>query len=133
MRKRGGLCPKGEVKIGNEIGRWDGASICCHIRKEVGRAARGILRSSAQATFGMEVMAPDLAEGYMDAPSWVICLGWRNLHLRGACVAKETQHYSVICFTCAPVVVSMPDVPSKVGMVSPFMGARECCDNTQGD
>jgi len=69
MRKWGGLCPKGEVKISTEIGRWDGASICCHIRKEVGRAAWGILRSSAQVMFVTEVMAPNLAGSYMDAPS----------------------------------------------------------------
>jgi len=66
--------PKGEVEIGTEIGRCDGASICCHIRKEVGRVALGILRSSARATLEMEAMAPDLAGSYMDAPSWVICL-----------------------------------------------------------
>jgi len=99
----------------------------------VGQAARGILRSSAQATFVMGVMAPNLAGGYMGAPSWVICLGWRNLHLRGACIAMEMQCCLVICFACAPVVVSMPNAPSKVGMVSPFVGAHECCDDTQGD
>jgi len=81
----------------------------------------------------MEVMVPDLAEGYMDAPSWVICLGWHSLHLRGACVAMEMQRYLVICFACASVVVSMPNAPSKVGMVSPFVGARGCCDDTQED
>jgi len=84
-------------------------------------------------TFGMEAMVPDLAEGYMDAPLWVICLGWHSLHLRGACVAKEMQRYLVICSACAPVVVSMPSVPSKVGMAFPFMGAHECCDDTQED
>jgi len=46
-----------------------------HIRKEVGRVARGILWSSVQATFEMEAMVPDLAGSYMDALSWVICLG----------------------------------------------------------
>ena len=71
----GRALPKGEVKIGTEIGRWDGASMHYHIRKEVGRVAQGILRSSAQATFGMEAMAPDLAGSYIDAPLWVICLG----------------------------------------------------------
>jgi len=70
-----GSALKGEVKIGTEIGRWDGASMCCHIRKEVGRVAWGILRSSVQAMFEMEAMVPDLAESYMDAPSWVIRLG----------------------------------------------------------
>jgi len=99
----------------------------------MGRAAWGILRSSAQATFGTEVMVPDLAGSCMDAPSWVICLGWRILHLRGACIAKEMQHYLAICFACTPMVVSMPNAPSKVGMVSPFVEARECCDDTQGD
>jgi len=107
--------------------------MCCHIRKEVGQAARGILRSSAQATFGTEVMVPDLVGNYMDAPLWVICLGWRSLHLRGTCIAKGMQHYLVIYSACTSVVVSMPDAPSKVGMVSLFVGARECCDNTQGD
>jgi len=84
-------------------------------------------------TFGMEVMAPDLAEGYMGAPSWVICLGWRSLHLRGACIAMEMQRYLAIRFACAPVMVSMPNAPSKVGMVSLFVGACESCDDTQGD
>jgi len=84
-------------------------------------------------TFGTEVMVPNLAEGYMDAPSWVICLGWHSLHLRGACVVMEMQHYLAICFACAPVVVSMPNAPFKVGMVSLFVGAHECCDDTQGD
>jgi len=41
------LPKKGEVEIGIEIGRWDGASICCHFRKEVGQAVWGILWSSA--------------------------------------------------------------------------------------
>ena len=27
----------------------------------------------------------------------------------------------------------MPNAPSKVGMVSPFVEAHECCDDTQGD
>jgi len=84
-------------------------------------------------TFGTEVMVPDLAGSYTDALSWVICLGWRNLHLRGACIAKEMQCYLAICSACIPVVVSMPNAPSKVGMVSLFVGARECCDDTQGD
>jgi len=107
--------------------------MCCHIRKEVGQAAQGILQSSAQAMFGMEVMVPDLVGSYTDVPSWVICLGWHSLHLRGTCVAKEMQHYSAICSACAPVVVSMPNALSKVGMVSLFVGACECCDDTQGD
>jgi len=76
---------------------------------------------------------PDLAGSYMDAPLWVICLGWRSLHLRGACIAKGMQCYLVICFAYAPMVVSMPNAPSKVGMVSLFMEAHECCDDTQGD
>jgi len=83
--------------------------------------------------FGMEVMAPDLAGSYTDAPLWVICLGWCSLHLRGVCVAKGMQCYLVICFACAPVVVSMPNAPSKVGKVSLYVGARKCCDDTQGD
>jgi len=99
----------------------------------VGRAAQGILRSSAQATFGTEVMAPDLAGSYTDVPSWVICLGWHSLHLRGACVAKEMQRCLAIYSAYVPVVVSMPNALSKVGMVSPFVGVRECCDDTQGD
>jgi len=70
----GRALPKGEVEIGTEIGRWNGTSMRYRIRKEVGRVARGILRSSVQATFEMEAMAPDLAGSYMDAPSWVICL-----------------------------------------------------------
>jgi len=84
-------------------------------------------------TLEMEVMAPNLAGSYMDAPSWVIYLGWRSLHLRGACIAKGTQCYLVIYCTCASEAVSMPGAPSKVGMVSPYAGARECCDDTQGD
>jgi len=78
-------------------------------------------------------MAPDLAGSCMGAPLWVICLGWRNLHPRGACVAKGMQRYWVICFACAPVAVSMPNAPSKVEKVSLYVGARECCDDTQGD
>ena len=66
----------------------------------------------------MGAMVLGLVGSYMDAPSWVIYLGWRSLHLRGACVAKEMQHYWVIYCVCVPEVVSMPDVPSKVGMVS---------------
>jgi len=81
----------------------------------------------------MEVMAPDLAGSYMDAPLWVICLGWRSLHPRGMCIAKGMQRYLAICFACAPVAVSMPSAPSKVGKVSLFVEARECCDDTQGD
>jgi len=69
----------------------------------------------------------------MDVPLWAICLGWRSLLLRGACVAKGTQHYWVICCTCASEVVSMPGAPSKVGMVSPYVRVSECCDDTQGD
>jgi len=68
MHKQGGLCPKEESKIGTQIGRWDGVSMCCHIRKEVGRAALGILQSSAQAMFGMEAMVPDLVGSCMDVP-----------------------------------------------------------------
>jgi len=71
----GRALPKGEVEIGTEIGRWDGASMRYHIRKEGGAGCSGILRSSARATFEMEAMAPDLAGSYMDVPSWVICLG----------------------------------------------------------
>jgi len=107
--------------------------MCYHIRKEVGRAAWGILRSSARATSGTEVMAPDLAEGYMGAPSWVICLEWHSLHLRGASIAKGMQRYLVICFACALVAVSTPNAPSKVGKVSLCVEAHECCDDTQGD
>jgi len=129
----GRALPKGEVEIGTEIGRCDGASICCHIRKEVGRVARGILRSSARATFGMEAMVPDLAGSYMDAPSWVICLEWRSLHPKGACVAKGMQRCWAICFACAPAVVSMPSAPSKVGKVSLYAQARKCCGDTPGD
>jgi len=129
----GRALPKGEVEICTEIGRWDGASMCYHIRKEVGRVAQGILRSSVRATFEMGAMMPGLAGSYMDAPSWVICLGWRNLHPRGACVAKGMQRYLAICFACAPVVVSMPNAPSKVGKVSLYAQARKCCGDTPGD
>jgi len=104
-----------------------------YIRKEVGRAAQGILRSSVRATFEMEAMAPDLAGSYMDAPSWVICLGWRSLHPRGACVAKGMQCYLAICFACAPVAVSMPNALSKVGRVSLYVRAHKCCDDTPED
>jgi len=31
------------------------------------------------------------------------------------------------------VAVSMPNAPSKVEKVSLYVGARECCDDTQGD
>jgi len=103
------------------------------IRKEVGRVAQGILRSSARVTFETEAMAPDLAGSYMDAPLWVIRLGWRSLHPRGACVAKGMQCYSAICFACAPVAVSMPSAPSKVGNVFLYVRARKCCDDTPGD
>ena len=88
MCKQGGLCPKEEGEIGTQIGRWDGASICCHIRKEVGWAALGILWSSARATLETEAMAPDLVGSCMDAPLWVICLGWRSLLLKGTYAAK---------------------------------------------
>jgi len=44
---QGMLCPKEEVEICTRIERWDGTSICCHIRKAVGRAALEILQSSA--------------------------------------------------------------------------------------
>ena len=77
----------------------------------------------------MEAMAPDLVGSCMDALSWAICLGWHSLHLRGVCIAKGMQRYWVIYCACAPEVVSMPDVPSKVGMVSPYAGACEYCDN----
>jgi len=107
--------------------------MCYHIRKEVGRVAQGILRSSARATFETEAMAPDLAGSYMDAPLWVIRLGWCSLHPRGVCVAKGMQRYLAIYFAYAPVVVSMPNAPSKVGKVSLYVGARRCCDDTQGD
>jgi len=133
MRKQGGLCPKEESEIGTLIGRWDGTSICCHIRKEVGQAVLGILRSSAQVMLEMEVMAPDLAGSYMDAPSWAIYLEWHSLLLRGMCIAKGMQRYWVICCACAPEAVSMPGAPSKVGMVFLYAGAHECCDDTQGD
>ena len=78
-------------------------------------------------------MAPDLVGSCMDAPSWVICLGWRSLHPKGVCVAKGMQRYSVIYFACALVAVSMPNAPSKVEKVFLCVGARECCDDTQGD
>jgi len=76
---------------------------------------------------------PDLAGSYMDAPLWAICLEWCSLLLRGTCVAKGMQHYWVICCACAPEVVSMPGAPSKVGMVSLYVGACKCRDDTQGD
>jgi len=81
----------------------------------------------------MEAMVPGLAGSYMDAPLWVICLEWCSLHLRGACIVKGMQCYWVICCACAPEAVSMPGAPSKVGMVFLYAGARECCDDTQGD
>jgi len=61
------LCPKEEVEICTQIGRWDGASICCHIRKAVGWAALEILRSSAQATLEAEVVILSLTENCRDA------------------------------------------------------------------
>jgi len=99
----------------------------------VGRVVLGILRSSARATLEMEVMAPDLVGSYMDAPLWVICLEWRNLHPRGVCVAKEMQRYLAICFACALVAVSMPNALSKVEKVSLYVRARKCYGDTLED
>jgi len=42
------------------------------------------------------------------------------------------QRYLVICSACIPVVVSMPNAPSKVGMVSVSVEAHECCDDIRG-
>ena len=66
---RGMLCPKEEVEICTRRGRWDGASICCHIRKVVGRAALEILQSSAQATLEAVAVILSLTESYKDVPS----------------------------------------------------------------
>jgi len=43
---RAGSALKRKARSALKIGRWDGASICCHIRKEVGQVALGILWSS---------------------------------------------------------------------------------------
>ena len=59
---RGMLCPKEEVEIYTRRGRWDGASICCHIREVAGRAALEILRSSAQATLEAVAVILSLTE-----------------------------------------------------------------------
>jgi len=85
------LCPKEEAEICTQIGRWDGASICCHIRKVVRWAALEILWSSAQATLGAEVVTLSLIESYRDFLLWARHPRQCSLHLRGTCTARRIQ------------------------------------------
>ena len=59
---QGMLCPKEEVEICTQRGRWDGMSICCHIRKAVGWAVLGIPRSSVQAMLEAKAVTLSLTE-----------------------------------------------------------------------
>ena len=130
---RGMLCPKEEVKICTQRGRWDGASICCHIRKVVGQAVLEILRSSARATLKAEVVTLSLTKSYKGVPSWAIHLKRHSLHLRGACAAKWIQVHWVIDCACGQLAETMQGAPSMAGMVSLAVGVHGCCDDNPED
>jgi len=130
---RGMLCPNEEVKICTQKGRWDGVSICCHIRKAVGQAALEILQSSAQAMLEVEVVTLSLTESCKGAPLWVMCLGWCSLHLRGTCAARQIQVHWVTYYVCDWLAGSMQGALSMVGMVSPAVGVHRCCGNNLED
>ena len=130
---RGMLFPKEEVEICTRRGRWDGASICCHIRKVVGRAALGILRSSARATFEAEAVILSLTESCKGVPSWATHPEWRSLHLRGACAVRWRQVRWVIYCACGQRAGTMQGAPSMVGMVSLVAGVRRCCGDNLED
>ena len=130
---RGMLCPKEEVEICTRRGRWDGASICCHIRKVVGRAALGILRSSARATLGVVAVIPSLTESCKGVPSWATHLGRRSLHLRGACAARRIQVHWVIGCAYDQWAGTTQGAPSMAGTVFPAVGVRGCCDDNPED
>ena len=130
---RGVLCPKEEVEICTRRGRWDGTSICCHIRKVVGRAAPEILRSSARATLEVEVVTLSLTESCKGVPSWATHLGWHSLHLRGAYAARRTQVHWVIYYACGQRVGTMQGAPSMAGTVSLVAGVHRCCDDNLED
>ena len=130
---RGMFCLKEEVEICTQRGRWDGASICCHIRKAVGRAALEILRSSAQATLEAEAVILSLIESYKGVPSWVTHLRWHSLLLRGACTARRIQVHWVIGCVYDQLAETMQGALSMAGMVSLVAGVCGCCGDNPED
>ena len=130
---RGMLCPKEEVEICTRRGKWDGASICCHIRESVGRAALGILRSSARATLEAEAVILSLIESCKGVPLWATHLERHSLHPRGACAARRIQVHWVIGYVCDQWAGTMQGVLSMAGTVSLVVGVRGCCDDNPED
>ena len=130
---RGMLCPKEEVEICTRRGRWGGTSICCHIRKVVGRVALEILRSSARATPEAEVVTLSLTESCKGVPSWATHPERRSLHLRGACTARRTQAHWVIYCICGQLAETMQGALSMAGTVSLVAGVHGCCDDNLED
>ena len=130
---RGMLCPEEEVEICTRRGRWDGASICCHIRKVVGRAALEILRSSARATLEVEVVTLSLTKSCKGVPLWVTHPEWHSLHLRGVCAARQIQvHWAIYC-VCDQLAETMQGALSMAGTVSLVVGVHGCCDDNPED
>ena len=130
---RGMLCPKEEVEICTRRGRWDGASICCHIRKVVGQAALGILRGSARATLEAVAVILSLTKSCKGVPSWATHLEQRSLHLRGTCAARRIQVHWVIYCVCGQLAETMQGALSMTGTVSLVVGVHGCCDNNPED
>ena len=130
---RGMLCPKEEVEICTRRGRWDGASICCHIRKVVGRAALGILRSSVRVTLEAEVVTLSLTKSCKGVPSWATHPGRRSLHLRGTCAARWILVHWVIYCVCDQLAETMQGAPSMAGMVSLVVEVHGCCGDNPED
>ena len=130
---RGMLCPKEEVEIYTQRGRWDGASICCHIRKVVRWAALEILRSSIQATLEAVAVILSLTESCKGVPSWATHLEQHSLHPRGVCTARRIQVHWVIYCICGQLAETMQGALSMVGMVSLVAGVHGCCDDNLED
>ena len=130
---RGMLCPKGEVEICTRRGRWDGVSICCHIRKVVGWAALEILRSSVQATLEAVAVTLSLTESCKGVLSWATHLERRSLLLGGACAVRRTQVHWVIGCVCDQWAGTMQGAPSMAGTVSLVVGVHGCCDDNPED
>ena len=130
---RGMLCPKEEVEICTRRGRWDGASICCHIRKVVGWAALEILWSFAQAMLEAAAVILSLIKSCKGVPLWVTHPERRNLHLRGVCTARQIQVHWVIYCVCGQLAETMQGALSMAGTVFLVAGVRGCCGDNPED